>query len=166
MAEASPARLESLTDSLHKETYNNMNKIEFVKAAMDFNNPNPGDNITDDFQWTDSAGGQPMDKAGFLGMIPLLKAAMPDLTFVIEDIKEDGDDVLVTSHMAGTFTNALDLSAMGMGVVPATGAKLTFPTSTDRMSFSGGKISKIHGLNTGPDAGMAGMLKTLGVKMG
>jgi predicted ester cyclase len=143
-----------------------MNKIDIVKAAMDMNNTPYGAYLTDDFQWSDSVGGQPMDKAGFLGMGPMMKAAMPDANFVIEDVKEEGDDVLVTSYLSGTFTNDLDLSAMGLGVIHATGAKLKFPTLTDRMSFSGDKISKIHQLDTGPDAGMAGLMKTLGVKMG
>jgi len=43
--------------------------------------------------------------------------ATPDLLMVIEDMRE-GDGVAVTSHCTGTFTNDLDLSAMGKVFLP------------------------------------------------
>jgi hypothetical protein len=73
---------------------------------------------------------------------------------------------VVTTHFSGTFTNDVDLSAWGMGVMPATGKCIDFPSGTDLVSFDNGKISKLHSLDTGPDVGMPGFLKALGVDMG
>ena len=60
----------------------------------------------------------------------------------------------------------LDLSAMGLGVIRATGKAIVWPTGSVRLSFDDGKISKTHGLDTGPDAVMPGFLRGLGVDMG
>lgn len=143
-----------------------MNRIELVKAAFNGDGPEQGFYLSDDFQWSDESGNAPMDKASFSAMAQPLESAFPDLSVVIEDIREDGDDAVVASHYAGTFTNDLDLSAVGMGVIPATGKAIVFPTQRDRVSFDGDKISEIHNLETGPDAGMAGFLKALGADMG
>jgi hypothetical protein len=73
---------------------------------------------------------------------------------------------MLTSHWEGTFVNDFDLSAMGLGVAPATGKAVVFPTSTIRISFDGDKISRIHDPATDPDAGPAGFFKALGMEMG
>jgi hypothetical protein len=143
-----------------------MNKTELVKLAFNGDGPEPGFYLSDDFQWTDELGNPPMDKGSFRAMAQPLQSAVPDLSIVIEDIREDGDDVVVTSHYVGTFTNDLDLSAVGMGIVPATGKALVLPSQRDRVSFDGDKISEIHNLETGPDAGMAGFIKALGANGG
>jgi hypothetical protein len=140
-----------------------MNKIELVKLANDWGNPDRNSYYSDDFQWTDALGSPPMDKATWLAMGQLMESAFPDIATVIEDIREEGDDVVITSHWSGTFTNDFDLSALGVGVVPATRKAVVFPTSTVRISFDGDKISKVHDPRSGPDAGMAGFLKVLGV---
>jgi hypothetical protein len=54
---------------------------------------------------------------------------------------------------------------MGMGVLRATGETVVFPSQRDRVSFDGDKISALHNMETGPDAGMAGFFKALGVKV-
>lgn len=143
-----------------------MNKIEFVRSAYASAGPDNGDWFSDDFQWTDELGSPPMDKDSFIGMGMLLQSAFPDIALIIDDIREEGDTVVVKSHNSGTFVNDLDLSSLGLGVVPATGKALDFPAQRDRVSFDGDKISEMHNLETGPQAGIAGLLKTLGVEMG
>jgi hypothetical protein len=146
-----------------------MNKIELVRKATDstqWGKPAWQDYYTDDFQLTNAQGAPPSGRDENIAMGQLMLSAMPDIKTVIEDIREDGDDVVVTSHWQGTFLNDFDLSAMGMGVVPATGKAVVFPTSTVRISFKGDKISKIHDPATDPDAGPAGFFKALGVETG
>ena len=143
-----------------------MNKIELVKLAFNGDGPEQGFYLSDDFQWSDELGNPAMDKASFLAMAQPLQSALPDLSLVIEDIREDGDDVLVTSHYAGTFTNDLDLSSVGMGVISATGKAIVLPSQRDRVSFDADKLSEVHNLETGPDAGMAGFNTALGAGMG
>ena len=143
-----------------------MNRIELVKLANDWQAPNRDSFYTDDFQFTDALGSPPMDKSMLLGMGQLMESALPDISTVIEEIREEGDEVVVTSHWEGTFTNDFDLSPMGMGVIPATGEAIVFPTSTVRIGFDNGQISRIHDPGTGPDAGTPGFLRALGVSMG
>lgn len=143
-----------------------MNKIELVKLANDWHAPDRDSLYTEDFQFTDAVDSPPMDKDSFLAMGQLMESALADVTTVIEEIREEGDEVVITSHWEGTFTNDFDLSAMGMGVIPATGRAIVFPTSTVRIGFEGGKISRVYDPNTGPDAGLPGFLKAIGVKTG
>jgi len=142
-----------------------MNKIDLVKATYSFDDfEGSAKNLSDDFQSTDSVGGPPFDKAGWIGMGQIFKNTFPDIKVVIEDIHEEGDSVMVTSYFTGTFTNDFDLSAMGMGVIPASGEMVTFPSNTTKISFDGDKISRSHDNDTGPEAGFPGLLKALGVK--
>ena len=144
-----------------------MDKIELLRKVNDWSQgPPKADYYTEDFQLTNAQGGPPSDRDATLGMAQLMKAAIPDIRTVIEEIREDGEDVVQTSHWEGTFTNDFDLSAMGLGVVPATGKAIVFPTSTIRVSFDGDRISRIHDTATGPDAGTSGFFKTIGVELG
>jgi hypothetical protein len=143
-----------------------MDKIELVRMINDWTKPLRKDYYTEDFQMTNAQGSPPSDRDAALAMGQLMQAAMPDIRTVIEDIREEGDDVVLTSHWEGRFVNDFDLSAMGMGVIPATGKAVVFPTSTIRISFDDGQISKIHDPATAPDAGPAGFFKALGVEMG
>ena len=142
-----------------------MNKIEIVKQAFDFDNPEGAQHLADNFQGTDSVGGPPLDKASWVGMGDLMRASFPDINYVIEDIHEHGDDVMVAGRFSGTFTNDFDGSAMGLGVIPATGMKVDFAVSTQTISFEREKITRNHSTDTGPDAGLAGFLKALGAEM-
>jgi predicted ester cyclase len=143
-----------------------MNKIEFIRLVNDWTNPLRKDYYTDDFQLTNAQGAPPFDRDATLAMAQLMQSAMPDIRTAIEDIRKEGDDVVMTSHWEGTFVNDFDLSALGLGVTPATGKAVVFPTSTVRISFDGDKISRIHDRATGPDGGTAGFVKALGVDMG
>jgi hypothetical protein len=141
-----------------------MNRIDIVKSVLlGSSNPNKAAVYADDFQVTNSVGEPPMDKSTWLGMEPLVLASFPDMEYVIEEIKEEGDGVRLTGHFVGGFTNNLDLSAMGMEVIPASGKQITWPNASIHISVKGDKITKWHILATSPDAGMAGFLRPLGV---
>jgi predicted ester cyclase len=143
-----------------------MSKVEFVRMVNDWTKPIRQDYYIDNFQLTNAQGTPSMDRDSVLAMSHLMQSAMPDIRTVIEDIREKGDDVVLASHWEGTFANDFDLSTMGMGVIPATGKAVDFPTSTIRISFEGEKISRIHDPATDPDADPAGFFKALGVNMG
>jgi predicted ester cyclase len=140
-----------------------MNKIDIVKTAFSFDTPPEVSRgyLADDFQWSDSNGSPPMNKAAWMGMGELMEASFPDVGNVIEEIRQDGEEVVVVSHFTGTFENDFDLSALNMGVIPATGKAVKFPSATTRISFDGDKISGIKDLDSGPNAGMAGFLAAL-----
>ena len=139
-----------------------MNKVDIVKTAFNFDNQEQtAELLADNFTATDSVGGPPMDKAAWMGMGDLMRASFPDVDYVIEDIREEGDGVQVTGYFTGTFTNDFDLTALGMGLFPATGKKIRWPSSTSQVTIEGGKITNNHDLSTGEDAGIAGFLKEL-----
>jgi predicted ester cyclase len=142
-----------------------MNKIDLVRAVIigiDSSDSDPSPFYADDFQATDSVGGQPMDKRAWLAMTPLMRASFPDIEYVIDDIHEEDNKVRVTGHFVGTFTNDLDLSALGVGVIPANGKKIKWPTSSGLITVKGDKITRWHDTDTGPDAGFSGFLKVIG----
>ena len=144
-----------------------MNKIDIAKVTYSFDDLEESNKyLSDDFQGTDEVGGPPFDKAGWIGMGQMFKNSFPDIKVVIEDIHEEGDSVMLTSHFTGTFTKDFDLSAMGMGVIPASGEAVKFPSSTSRISFNGDKVSRTHNLDTGPEAGFPGLLNAFGVPAG
>ena len=103
-----------------------MNRIELVKSANEWGIPDRDSLYTDDFQFTDALDSPPMDKRTLLAMAELMQSALPDITTVIEDIREEGEEVVVTSHWAGTFTKDFDLSAMGAGVIPASAVRIRY----------------------------------------
>lgn len=143
-----------------------MSKIELVKLVNSWDLADRSSYYTDDFVLTNAKGDPPSDKDGVLAMGDLMATALPDISTVIEDIREEGDSVILTSHWEGTFANDFDLSAMGVGVIPATGKTVVFPTSTIRIDFDGDKICAIHDPGIGPDAGVGGFLKALGANGG
>ena len=64
---------------------------------------------------------EPIGAQELAGMIVLMKQAFPDIQYNSKVKSEEGDVVHVTSQLTGTHTGDMDLSSMGMGVIPATG---------------------------------------------
>ena len=103
------------------------------------------------------------DKATYIGMGHVLFNSFSGLNYVMSDLREEGDEVYMTGHFEGTFTNDLDLSAMGAGVVPASGKKVIWPENTIRIKVAGGKIVSIQ--DTDENSGIEAFLRLLGVEM-
>ena len=118
--------------------------------------------LSDDFKNYDKDGNVIMDKAAYIGMGQLLTSAFKNLKAVYSDIHEEGDSVIASYHFEGTHTGDLDLSAMGLGVIPASGKKIVFPEDTAAFEIRGDKIVSIKPY--GDSEGMASFLATLGVK--
>lgn len=120
--------------------------------------------FADDFQWVNSTG-QAFGKEAYLGLGANMLAAFPDLRYVVEDIHEADDGVIARGHWEGTFENDFDMSAMGIGVIPPNGEAIVWPTNTARWGVEGDQITSITDTSTGPDAGMPGFLRALGVNV-
>jgi hypothetical protein len=117
--------------------------------------------LSDDFQFLDKDGNATMDRAGYIGFGHLLLASFHDMKFLYSDLREEGEDVQVSSHWEGTFTGDLDLSALGMGVIPASGKKIVWPESSSRWKIAGEKVKSIQDFSPG---GVAEFLAPLGVR--
>jgi hypothetical protein len=119
--------------------------------------------LSDDFQNLDQDGNVIMDKEAYIGMTQLLSAALKDFKAVYSDVREEGESVIVSYHFEGTHTSDLDLSAMGMGVVPASGKKIVWPEASSEFKIEGDKIVSIKPY--GDSGGMESFLAPLGVTL-
>jgi hypothetical protein len=71
---------------------------------------------------------------------------------------------MTSTQLTGTHTADWDLSAMGMGLIPATGKTFSNPKEEGVMTIENGKITSYF-ISSKEDSGIPGMLKQLGVQM-
>jgi predicted ester cyclase len=145
-------------------------KSDLYKAYFEASWANPPSSIveanmtylSDDFKNYDKDGNVLMDRAAYTGMGQLLGSAFTDFNAVYSEIREEGDSVIARYHFEGTHTGDLDLSAMGLGVIPASGKRIVWPEDTAAFKIQGDKIVSIKPY--GDSAGVASFLAALGVK--
>lgn len=144
-------------------------KLEVVRNYLDaaWSNP-PSSNVeasmatySDDFANLDEDGKVLMDKEAYIGMGRLMFSAFDDFRWVLGDLREDDDGVIMSGHFEGTHTGDLDLSAMGIGVIPASGKKIVWPEATIKWRVRGDKIISLQPY--GGASGLEGFLAPLGV---
>ena len=117
--------------------------------------------LSDDFQNFDRDGKVALTKERILVMGRILNASFTDYGFVLDNLREEGDAVIMTGHFEGRHTADLDLSAVGVGVIPASGKQIVWPEASAKITVEGGEIVRME-----PYAGAAGLkafLSVLGV---
>ncbi|MGB3713529.1 MAG: nuclear transport factor 2 family protein [Candidatus Promineifilaceae bacterium] len=137
-------------------------KLDIVKAWIDASSMEASKTyIADDFQSVDHDGNVIMDKAGYLGMGAMMYASFRGFRFVHNDLREEGDFVFMTGHFEGTHIADLDLSAMGMGVISASGKKIVWPDASVKFTLAGDKIvrEEPYGESGGMEAFLAPLLE-------
>jgi hypothetical protein len=136
--------------------------LDVVKAWTDL----PGNDIegsaaylTDDFQSLNKDGSVQMTREAWVGMGHLLNASLTDWDWVVTNLREEGDAVIMTGHFEGKHTSDLDLSAMGLGVFPASGREIVWPDTSSKVTVEGGKIAQLeqYGDVDGMEAFLAGL---------
>src|SRR5689334_1551864 len=115
--------------------------------------------VADDFVLTGPVP-QPLGKAEFLGLMQILHAAMPDFAFNVSSLEEDGDTVVVRSHITATHIGTLQLP--GLPPIAATGKQVALPEEVQTYTVRDGKLQALA-TDARPDAGIPGMLAQLGV---
>ena len=127
---------------------------EFEKAKSLF---------ADDFKFSGPVP-EPISGQAWLGMSASLRNAFPDLDyqFKIEDV--DGDSAHISAELKGTHQDDLDLTAMNMGVIPATGKSFHAAHENGVARLRDGKITAWEMEGT-EGAGLMAILGQLGVKM-
>jgi predicted ester cyclase len=142
-----------------------MSNLDVAKQAFDALEKQDWDAasalMTDDFTF-DGPVPQPIDRDGFLGLSKAMAAAMPDWSYQAHDFAEDGDAVTCTVNVGGTHTETLDLAAMGITGVPASGKSARNPDEKITLTIRGDKVAKLHA-DVPPDGGVAGVLTQIGV---
>lgn len=117
--------------------------------------------ISDDFQGLDKDGNVTSDKTALIAMSSLMVHAFEDFKGVVDDLREDDDGVIMTFHWEGTHTGDFDLSALGLGVIPASGKKFVTPKSETRFMVEGDQIVSSQPIS----GGFEYLLAALGVTM-
>jgi hypothetical protein len=119
--------------------------------------------LSDDFQNLDQDGKVALTKDGILNLGRMMLAAFTDYGFVIKKLSEEGDHFIITGHNEGVHTADLDLSAMGLGILPASGKKIFWPEASAKLTIAGDKVKRLE-----PYAGLAGLkafLSALGIEL-
>jgi hypothetical protein len=96
--------------------------------------------LSDDFIVLDKDGNSVMDKRAYAGMNLLIFSAFKDYKAVYSDLREEAGGVILGYHFEGTHTCDLDLSAIGLGVIPASGKKIIWPEASSVFMVEGDKI--------------------------
>ena len=91
----------------------------------------------------------------------VFQKAFPDWNFNTTFESEEANFVHIRAHVTGTHRGDLDLSSMGMGVIPASGKSISMPESKGRLTFKGDKIANMH-IDIVEGAGIPGILAQIG----
>ena len=97
--------------------------------------------LSDDYQSLDKDGNLMGDKAFMNASSQMLFKSLKGFRGGVHDLQEEEDgSVMMTFHFEGTHTGDFDLSAMGMGVIPASGKSIVTPESKTKFIVEDGKI--------------------------
>jgi ketosteroid isomerase-like protein len=107
---------------------------------------------------------KPASADQWIGIMSGMQAAFPDLNYNIKITGYDGNKAMSTTQLTGTHTADWDLSALGMGVIPATGKHFSNPEEKGVMTIENGKIASFV-IDAKEDSGVPGILKKIGVQM-
>ena len=144
-----------------------MNKREIVQSLMD--SIQEGDFVkaksllTDDFQFSGPIP-KPASREDWLTMSANLKTAFPDLNYHFIVTDTDGDVVKTTSQLTGTHTGSFDLTAMKMGVIPATDKRFSSKIEKTKITVKNNLIQSWV-VEPTDGAGLNAILGQLGVKL-
>jgi len=120
--------------------------------------------LTDDFVFSGPVP-EPISGDMWLGLQAKLSDAFPDWSFNVHNVHAHGDTVHINVQITGTHNGTLDLSAMGMPVVPATGIAVELPVEDVYVTLRGDQVASVEAEPT-EGGGVPGILAQLGVDMG
>jgi len=132
---------------------NAIQKGDFVKAKS---------LLTDDFMFSGPVP-EPVNGPAWLDMSKNLKAAFPDLDYQFKIEGVNGNVVNISAQLKGTHKGDLDLTAMGMGVIPATNKSFAAAREHGKVTVQGDKIKSLANEPT-EGAGVMAILGQLGVQ--
>jgi predicted ester cyclase len=107
---------------------------------------------------------EPISADAWMGMSASLKAAFPDLDYQFKIEGVNGDTVNISADLRGTHKGDLDLTAMHMGVIPATGKSFKAAHEHGKATLRDGKITAWT-MEPTEGAGLMAILGQLGVKI-
>jgi len=142
-----------------------MNQREIVQALLD--SVQRGDFekakslLSNDYQFSGPVP-EPINAETWLGINKNLKKAFPNLDYHFHVDGVDGDVTKISAELKGTHSGLLDLSAVGLGVIPATDKSFATPREHGKVTCKDDKVvswvvDRIEG------GGLMGILVQLGI---
>ena len=107
---------------------------------------------------------EPISSDAWIGLSANLKAAFPDLDYQFKIESVDGDTANILAQLKGSHKGDLDLTAMHMGIIPATGKSFNAAQEHGKVRVRDGKITSLANEPT-EGAGLMAILGQLGVKV-
>ena len=144
-----------------------MNALETVKTLIvaiqngDFKTARTY--LSDDFVFSGPVP-EPINREQWLGMSADLKKAFPDLNYRFATDGTSADVVNITAQLSGTHNGSLDLTFIGMGIIPASGKAFKATIESGKVNVKNGKIVSLALLPT-EGAGLMAILAQIGVKV-
>ena len=119
--------------------------------------------LADDFQFSGPIH-EPVNGEQWLGMLTSLKTAFPKLDYHFGIEGADANVVHITAQLSGTHSGSLDLTAMGMGVTPATGKSFSAAREPGNVTVQGDKVAS-WAVQPTEGAGLMAILSQLGISV-
>jgi hypothetical protein len=110
--------------------------------------------------WTPRA----LNKNDFLAIIKGLKEGIPGLIFNLHNVQEDDGVVNGTIKMTGYQSDSFILPPLGLPPIPQMAASINMPTEDVTYTLEQQQITTMA-VHAGPDGGIRGLLRQLGVEM-
>jgi hypothetical protein len=120
--------------------------------------------LADDFRFYSSTFPNGLDARSWMGVMGMWRAGAPDLRFNLRLVELEGDSARVISRITGTHTRDLDLTPMGLGVVPTTGIAFVGGEEESEGLVENGRIKWIRIFDS-PETGFGSVLGQLGVQV-
>jgi predicted ester cyclase len=93
----------------------------------------------------------------WLDLYRSLRRAIPDLTFTVSDVAQDGARLTGVLRTTGTHSGRLDLPLLGVEDLAPTGAVIDLPAEHFEMHVSDGRVQRIVSRPPG-DGGLTGLV--------
>jgi predicted ester cyclase len=142
-----------------------MTGTELVKAyyaALDSGDMDKAEQyLSEEYQLIDFIS-QPMDKNAVFDLLKRFKAALTNLRHSLSNIQAEGNVVKLNVQLSGTNSAQLDLSMMGIGIIPRTRRFIIFPSGNYEFIIKDGKIAEQRDISPiSPNRRMSGMLRAM-----
>lgn len=118
--------------------------------------------LSDDFTFSGPVP-EPINADAWMGMSMSLKNAFPDLDYQFNIESMDGNTANISSELKGTHSGDFDLTAMHMGVIPATNKSFAAAHEHGKVMVQDGKVTS-WATEATEGAGLMAILGQLGVK--
>lgn len=119
--------------------------------------------LHDDFH-IDGLAPRQLSTRGFLALQSALLAAMPDFSYNLSNIQQEGETVRATVNMTGTHTQELSLPTFGLPSIPATGLSVILSQVPATFQLENDLVKSIE-IAQEPGGGLSGLLQQVGAEL-